>query len=70
MESVVVHPTRDCLHQSLADETSYQEVVCQGVSGMRRLLFCSALGESQYFVKSVMIVYRDLREDAGREITQ
>lgn len=70
MESVVVHPTRDCLHRCLADETSYPEVVYQQVSGMRRLLFGRALGESQYFVKSMMVVYRDLREDAGRENTQ
>ena len=70
MESVVVHPARDCLHQCLADEMSYPEVVYQELSGMWRLLFCSALDESRYFVKSMMIVYRDLREDAGRENTQ
>lgn len=69
MECVVVHPTRDLLHKCLVDELSYPEVVFQEVSGMRHLLFCSALGKFQYFAES-MIVFRNLRENAGRENTQ
>lgn len=63
MEYLAVTPARDPLSQCL---TSYPVAVSWEISAMQRFSSGRDVGKCQQVVVSMMIVYRDLREDAGR----